>query len=157
MEATTEVVKSARTLQLGILGAGEGEASSAKANRETLEEKILAAGADAGVTLTAAGIVLTPLGTGSEAWDTDSQLPFSEWEVVLNLSGDQADVVLNSLRDSMKSEPVWISSSSVGSRVADDMIGRRSVPFCEPCLYCLHLVPFSASHLRVRRCCCTAS
>ena len=124
VEATPEVVKSARTLQLGILGAGEGEASSAKANRETLEEKILAAGADAGVTLTAAGIVLTPLGTGSEAWDTDSQLPFSEWEVVLNLSGDQADVVLNSLRDSMKSEPVWISSSSVGSRVADDMIGR---------------------------------
>ena len=123
VEATPEVVKSARTLQLGILGAGEGEASSAKANRETLEEKILAAGADAGVTLTAAGIVLTPLGTGSEAWDTDSQLPFSEWEVVLNLSGDQADVVLNSLRDSMKSEPVWISSSSVGSRVADDMIG----------------------------------
>ena len=124
VEAAPEVVKSARTLQLGILGAGEGEASSAKANRETLEEKILAAGADAGVTLTAAGIVLTPLGTGSEAWDTDSQLPFSEWEVVLNLSGDQADVVLNSLRDSMKSEPVWISSSSVGSRVADDMIGR---------------------------------
>ena len=124
VEAAPEVVKSARTLQLGILGAGEGEASSAKANRETLEEKILSAGADAGVTLTAAGIVLTPLGTGSEAWDTDSQLPFSEWEVVLNLPGDQADVVLNSLRDSMKSEPVWISSSSVGSRVADDMIGR---------------------------------
>ena len=73
------VVRSARTLKLGILGAGEGEASSAKANRETLEEKILAASADAGVTLTAAGIALEPLETtGSEAWDTDSQLPFSD-------------------------------------------------------------------------------
>ena len=125
VEAAPEVVKSARTLKLGILGAGGGEASSAKANRETLEEKILAASADAGVTLTAAGIALEPLETtGSEAWDTDSQLPFSDWEVELTLPEDQATAVLDRLRDSMKSEPVWISSSSVGSRVADDMIGR---------------------------------
>ena len=125
VEAAPEVVRSARTLKLGILGAGEGEASSAKANRETLEEKILAASADAGVTLTAAGIALEPLETtGSEAWDTDSQLPFSDWEVELTLPEDQATAVLDRLRDSMKSEPVWISSSSVGSRVADDMIGR---------------------------------
>ncbi len=109
-------------ITLGIAG-DDGE-DSARANRSTLEEKILAAATTAQVVLTDAGINLTPDVEGNEVWDDDSQLPFSEWNVVLNLPAGEAEKVLNQLGKDMSREPVWISSSSVGSRVAEDMIGR---------------------------------
>ena len=109
-------------ITLGIAG-DDGE-DSARANRSTLEEKILAAATTAQVVLTDAGINLTPDVEGNEVWDDDSQLPFSEWNVVLNLPAGEAEEVLNQLGKDMSREPVWISSSSVGSRVAEDMIGR---------------------------------
>src|SRR5690606_33065344 len=37
---------------------------------------------------------------------------------------EQADAVMSSLRQTLGEDPVWISSSSVGSRVAGDMINR---------------------------------
>ncbi|HBV62821.1 MAG TPA: protein translocase subunit SecF, partial [Rhodopirellula sp.] len=76
------------------------------------------------VVLTDASINLEPLGDGTEAWEADSQLPFEKWSVVLNLPAAEADKVMEALKDDMSDEPVWISSSSVGSRVAEDMIGR---------------------------------
>ncbi len=116
------VVESAAVITLGI-GGDEG-AGSARANRTTLEEKLLAAAVSAGVVLTDASITLEPLGDGTEAWEADSQLPFDQWNVVMNLPAAEADKVMEALKDDMSQEPVWISSSSVGSRVAEDMIGR---------------------------------
>ena len=118
------VVETARVITLGI-GGGEG-AGSAKANRTTLQEKVLAAAEQAKppVVLTDASINLEPLGDGTEAWEADSQLPFEKWSVVLNLPAAEADKVMEALKADMSDEPVWISSSSVGSRVAEDMIGR---------------------------------
>ncbi|MGI9443526.1 MAG: protein translocase subunit SecF, partial [Rubripirellula sp.] len=116
------VVESAAVITLGI-GGDEG-AGSARANRTTLEEKLLAAAVSAGVVLTDASITLVPLGDGTEAWEADSQLPFDQWNVVMNLPATEADKVMDALKIDMSQEPVWISSSSVGSRVAEDMIGR---------------------------------
>ena len=116
------IVESAAVIQLGI--GGDGGEGTARANRTTLEEKVLAAAEQAGVALTGASVNLTPLGDGTEAWEADSQLPFAKWEVVLNLPATEADKVMKELKDGMSQEPVWISSSSVGARVADDMIGR---------------------------------
>ena len=116
------VVESAAVITLGI-GGDEG-AGSARANRTTLEEKLLAAAVSAGVVLTDASITLEPLGDGTEAWEADSQLPFDQWNVVMNLPATEADKVMDALKIDMSQEPVWISSSSVGSRVAEDMIGR---------------------------------
>ncbi|MAI69705.1 MAG: protein translocase subunit SecDF [Rhodopirellula sp.] len=117
-----DVVESAAVITLGI-GGGDGE-GSARANRTTLEEKVLAAALNANVVLTEANINLTPLGDGTEAWEADSQLPFPKWSVVLNLPATEAGQVMEELKKDMGQEPVWISSSSVGSRVAEDMIGR---------------------------------
>ncbi|MDB4695128.1 protein translocase subunit SecD [bacterium] len=115
-----DVVESSAEIKLGI---GEGE-GIAKANRSTLEEKVIAAAKVAGIALTDANINLTPLGNGTEAWEADSQLPFEQWDVVLNLPAAQTKAVMDALKSEMGGEPVWISSSSVGSRVAEDMIGR---------------------------------
>ncbi|MBD54544.1 MAG: protein translocase subunit SecDF [Rhodopirellula sp.] len=116
------VVESAAVITLGI-GGDEG-AGRAKANRTTLEEKVLAAAVNAKVVLTDASINLTPMGDGIEAWEADSELPFEQWEVVLNLPAVEAGKVMAALKTDMSQEPVWISSSSVGARVAEDMIGR---------------------------------
>ena len=115
-----DVVESSAEIKLGI---GEGE-GIAKANRSTLEEKVIAAAKVAGIALTDANINLTPLGNGTEAWDADSLLTFEKWDVVLNLPAAQTKAVMDALKSEMGGEPVWISSSSVGSRVAEDMIGR---------------------------------
>ena len=121
-----QVVETAAVITLGIgrfddSGAAE---SQAKANQTTLEERVIASAANAGIVLTDANIALTPKGNGIEAWEADSQLPFGEWEVVLNLPAVEAGKVMEMLKADMSKEPVWISSSSVGSRVAEDMIGR---------------------------------
>ena len=106
------------------LGIGGESAGRAQANRSTLEETLISAAEQAKVPLTAANITLTPLGEGADAWEAESQLPFSKWEVVLDLPTLEANEVMRQLEASMSAEPVWISSSSVGSRVAEDMIGR---------------------------------
>jgi SecD/SecF fusion protein len=121
-----QVVETAAVITLGIGrfdGSGAAE-SQAKANKTTLEERVIASAANAGIVLTDANIALTPKGDGIEAWEADSQLPFGEWEVVLNLPAVEAGKVMEMLKADMSKEPVWISSSSVGSRVAEDMIGR---------------------------------
>jgi SecD/SecF fusion protein len=125
-DSSEEGVETAAVITLGIGkfdDSGDAE-SPAKANRTTLEEKVIAAAANAGISLTDANIALTPRGDGTEAWEADSQLPFDKWEVVLNLPPVEAGKVMEMLKADMSKEPVWISSSSVGSRVAEDMIGR---------------------------------
>ena len=113
-------VKSVAVIKLGI----EDGSEAAKANKSTLEEKLIAAAEEVNVPLTPQIITLTPVGKGIEAWEAESQLPFSEWKVVLELPASEAEKIMAKLEDTMESEPVWISSSSVGSRVAEDMIGR---------------------------------
>lgn len=57
-------------------------------------------------------------------WNPESSLGFTKWEVKLPLDAADADAVIGALKNNIEAEPVWISSSSVGARVAGDMIGR---------------------------------
>ena len=114
-------VETAKVITLGIGGGVE----TAKANRSTLEEKVIAAALSIDINLTDANINLTPqFEDGTEAWEADSELPFASWDVVLSLPAAETEAVMTALANEMGGEPVWISSSSVGSRVAEDMIGR---------------------------------
>ena len=113
--------KSDRLIELGINGESEGNAAI---NGITLIEELLFAAEAAGVPLTDAAIELKPIGDGADEWKPDSSLPFSKWQVELALPEDSADKVMAQIESTMGSDPVWISSSSVGARVAGDMIGR---------------------------------
>ena len=57
-------------------------------------------------------------------WNPESSLGFTKWKVKLPLDAADADAVIEALKNNIEAEPVWISSSSVGARVAGDMIGR---------------------------------
>ncbi|MFG0268151.1 MAG: protein translocase subunit SecD [Rhodopirellula sp. JB055] len=107
-------------ISLGIKG---GDGVSVK-NEEGLIDSIMAAAEAVNVPLQAEGIVVQPLGDDVDAWSPGSTLAFSKWRVQLPLGGDNAIKVMSELERQLDSDPVWISSSAVGARVAGDMISR---------------------------------
>lgn len=107
-------------ISLGI----EGSEKQAVINEDGLKDAILQAAEAAGVSVNERGIRLRPLGEGAEEWAGGSALPYSSWRVQLPLTGDNAIAVMKQLEQKLGSDPVWISSSSVGARVAGDMISR---------------------------------
>ncbi len=113
-------VYSTSDITLGI----EGSTKEAGINEAGLLDAIQAAAKAAGVPLNARGVRLHPLGDETDQWSSGSALPYSQWRVQLPLSGDKAITVMKQLEQNLGSDPVWISSSSVGSRVAGDMVGR---------------------------------
>ncbi|MFK8110826.1 MAG: protein translocase subunit SecD [Rubripirellula sp.] len=120
-------VVSSAIIQFGIEGeesSENGEKSGASVNAITLKEALVAAALEVEVPLTDRVINLSPIGSGTDDWTPESSLTFSKWKVDVPLAAAQADLVMEKITDSMGSDPVWISSSSVGSRVAGDMIGR---------------------------------
>jgi SecD/SecF fusion protein len=112
-------VISSAMVELGIDGGGV-----AAINAITLKEALVSAATKAEVPLTARVINLTPFGDGAGEWKEESSLAFSRWQVDLPLAAGDADKVMENMKAEMDADPVWISSSSVGSRVAGDMIGR---------------------------------
>ena len=115
----TEVTSTA-IVELGV----DGDASGGHMNARTLKDRLISSGTNAGVTLNERMVQVTPLGEGTEGWSEDSSLTFSKWKVALPIAAADADKVLGDFQTSLDSEPVWISSSAVGARVAGDMIGR---------------------------------
>lgn len=109
---------------LGIAG---GEADTAKINSKTLLAGVARAAEATGVSLDLLGVELTPGGEGADQWSPDSDLRFSEWEIGLPLEFGPADEIMASLQQILGADPIWISSSSVGSRVAGDMVSRALV------------------------------
>ena len=93
-------------------------------NAVTLKESLVEAAQEVGVALTDRVIELEPFGEGATEWKPDSSLPFSKWQVDMPLPASEADKVMERIQEKMNADPVWISSSSVGARVAGDMIGR---------------------------------
>ena len=113
---------SSSDLQLGI----EGSDKDAVINEAGLLEFIKTAAEQAEVNVSERGIRLRPLGDDVQDWKSGSALPFPKWRIQLPLEGDKAIAVMKQLEQNLGSDPVWISSSSVGARVAGDMIQRAA-------------------------------
>ncbi|TWU60428.1 bifunctional preprotein translocase subunit SecD/SecF [Rubripirellula tenax] len=114
------IVNSSAMIELGV----EGDAEGGLLNASTLKDSLLAAAKEVGVPMAARSIELTPIGAGSEDWTADSSLTFQKWKVDMPIKAADADKIMESFKTSLDSDPVWISSSSVGASVAGDMIGR---------------------------------
>ena len=132
VEITSDVI-SKFEIQLGIAGqptAGEANQQGAAISEGTLKDTLILAGREAGFPLTSRVITASPVpvSDGEEdqfsEWNTGSQLRFMRWSIELPLDDTDSLAVLNSMQARMNQDPVWVSSSAVGSRVAGDMIGR---------------------------------
>ncbi|MEP4685575.1 MAG: protein translocase subunit SecD, partial [Rhodopirellula bahusiensis] len=107
-------------ISLGIKGSDK----VAVKNEEGLVDSIVAAAEAVGVPIRREGIIVKPLGEDIEACSPGSTLAFPKWRVQLPLGGDNAIKVMGEMEKQLDSDPVWISSSAVGARVAGDMISR---------------------------------
>ena len=121
INASVPEVMSRSQLALSIKGATDEKALM---NAKTLMSSLVKAAQAAGVALDPLGVELEPIGVGADLWSSDSDLRFGNWEIGLPIEFGPADEVMSQLKQTLDADPVWISSSSVGSRVAGDMVGR---------------------------------
>ncbi|MEM0926645.1 MAG: protein translocase subunit SecD, partial [Planctomycetota bacterium] len=112
-----------RTVTLGI----EGSESEATISGPTLVSRVKEASEEIGISLNERSIEIFPEGEGSQDWKPESNVPFAKWVLKLPLDEAAADQLMVVVQSSLDEEPVWISSNSVGARVAGQMIGRASV------------------------------
>ena len=91
-----------------------------------LRDLILESAQRLGITLADTSISLQPIGAPSdtEQWTPDSALRFSQWSVTLNTDMPSGLTIMQQVKQSIAGDPVWISSSSIGKRVAGDMVWR---------------------------------
>ena len=108
------------------LGIGGGD-TSASISGPTLIQRMKEAAEELKIPLNERAVDLLPSGEGAEDWKSGSSVPFSEWRVTLPMGNAAADQVMQAVERSLGNEPVWVSSSSVGARVAGQMVGRASV------------------------------
>ncbi|MAV35854.1 MAG: protein translocase subunit SecDF, partial [Planctomycetaceae bacterium] len=60
-------------------------------------------------------------------WDISSNKPEKRWQVTLELGKDDALTVVRRLEERIAEEPIWLSSSTIGGRVAGDMQAKAVV------------------------------
>lgn len=112
-----------RRVKLGINGSDTGASISGP----TLVKRMKEAADSLNIPLNDRAVELLPSGEGAADWKIGSSVPFSEWRVTLPMGNAAADQVMQVVDQSLGDEPIWVSSSSVGARVAQQMIGRASV------------------------------
>ncbi|OYP34688.1 protein translocase subunit SecD [Rhodopirellula sp. MGV] len=112
-----------RRITLGV----DGSESAAAISEPALIQRLKQASEELSIPLNDRAVVLLPDGEGSEDWKTGSSVPFSNWKITLPMDDQKATQLMAAVEQSLGDEPIWVSSSSVGARVAGQMIGRASV------------------------------
>ncbi|MCC9602555.1 protein translocase subunit SecD [Stieleria sp. JC731] len=112
-----------RRISLGV----DGSDSAAAISGPALIQRLKQAADELSIPLNDRAVKLLPDGEGSEDWKSGSSVPFSNWKITLPMDEQKAAQVMQGVEKSLGNEPVWVSSSSVGARVAGQMIGRASV------------------------------
>jgi SecD/SecF fusion protein len=120
---TAPLESAVRQVNLGIDGSG----TPASISGPTLIQRLKDAAESLGIPLNERAVELEPIGEGAEEWSSGSSIRFSRWRVTLPMNEATADRLMSAVEESLGEEPIWVSSSSVGARVAGQMIGRASV------------------------------
>ncbi|TWT87930.1 protein translocase subunit SecD [Stieleria varia] len=102
----------------------QGSDGAAQMSGPTLILRLKEVADELGIPLNERVVSVLPSGEGAEDWSPGSSVPFAEWKVELPMSAETGDKLMAGFEKSLASEPIWVSSSSVGSRVAGQMVGR---------------------------------
>ncbi len=95
------------------------ELNSAKMNLSFLLESIVDAAKAANISIVAAQINARPAAAAD--WTPESQVGYSEWDVVLPVDAATNDKIVDQLSQQLKTKPVWQSVNRIESRVANEM------------------------------------
>ena len=119
MEAAEAPEATQLELNLSVEGGGK-----ATLNGITLRDKLVNAAESSGVSLNLKRISMQPIADDIDDWNEESAVSYSNWQVSLPCDGGDADKIAEAVQADLDRNAVWVSSSSVGARVAGDMIGR---------------------------------
>lgn len=97
--------------------------SGAKIDADTLQDNLVAAAKAANVTLNKGSIEVSPEPMPGD-WLPDDITGFASWRVKLPLSQADTDAVVAQLQTDLTKQPLWLSLSKIGSRVAGEMQQR---------------------------------
>ena len=122
-EPALSIQSATRIVKLSV----EGTESDAQLSGPTLRQRLEEISTQLGMPLNERAVVVEPLGEGSEDWNSGSSVPFSEWKVQLPMDEASANKLMTAVEETLSSEPIWVSSSAVGGRVASQMVGRAGV------------------------------
>lgn len=100
--------------------ASSEKAPAAQINGPELVKRLIEAAKAAGITLTDTQIGINPEPKPA-GWKRDDVAGFSDWVVSLPLANAGAKSVTEQLQKIVGQQPVWISVSNIGGRVAGDM------------------------------------
>jgi len=100
------------------------EGDTAKMNAMQVSDALIAAAASAQMTLVNAQIELTP--KNAESWTIESLVGYEGWNITLPFDSANAAIVMDKMREKLRTQPVWESVSKIESRVAGEM-QRRAI------------------------------
>ncbi len=94
--------------------------SEALVNHEALVNYLETAAKNVGMNITGSQFTATP-NPIPDGWNPESAAGASKWDVELQADPADATKIANELKASLEREPVWLSLSNIGERVAGDM------------------------------------
>ncbi|MEM9828679.1 MAG: protein translocase subunit SecD [Planctomycetota bacterium] len=122
LDAANETLSDVATTRTIVFGE-DGEATAA-VDAATVKSSLREAAKGLGIEISENIIDVEPLGENSEKFNSKSLLRFNRWIVSLPVEPAQADQIVNKMSDDLSREPVFIGSSSIGQRVAGEMVSR---------------------------------
>ena len=105
----------------------EGTENPAQLSGPTLVSLLKQTADDLKIPLSERAVIVNPEGEGATNWKPGSSVPFSTWTVELPMDNQTANELMGGLQSTLSSDPIWVSSSSVGKRVAGQMVARAGV------------------------------
>ena len=102
---------------------GSEEDKGARITGKTLQEKLVAAAKELSINMNDVAVEVTP-DPMPEDWRPDDVAGFSNWNVSLPVDQTQADQIVQKLQADMGGQPLWLSLSKIGSKVAGEMQQR---------------------------------
>lgn len=90
---------------------------------KTLHERIIAAAQSKGIDINVAALEVSPEPM-PENWRLEDIEGFSKWKVVVPTNQQNADAIIGQLQLDMENQPLWLSLSKIGSKVAGEMQQR---------------------------------
>ena len=117
--AEDSVIKSSFDLEFK-----SGKGDTAKMNAMQVSEKLINAAESIQTTLVPAQIEMVP--KDATGWTTESLVGYEGWTVTLPFDSAKAATVIDKMKETMRSEPVFESVSTIESRVAGEM-QRRAI------------------------------
>ena len=94
--------------------------NTAKIAGQALTGKIVDAAKKANQSLNDALIQIVP-SSNAAGWNRESMAAFDTWKVTLPFDAATTKSIMDQLQNDMKNEPVWLSTDSIGQRVAGQM------------------------------------